>query len=352
MIRRVLYRVCRRVLRGGSWIQDACGCRYAFRCTEAGNVTTTWLPCLLGSAGHCRTCSAARHRTVRRRESQGAQEAWAKYLSVPVEITNSIGMKLVLIPPGEFEMGSPKELIEEELKAHGDDQWYKDHLPGEGPQHRVRITKPFYLGATDVTQEEYQRVMGNNPSEFSATGNGKDKVAGQDTKRFPVEKVSWDDAVEFCRRLSEMPEEKAAGRTYRLPSEAQWEYACRAGARVGTASAWPTRDSHEAEENVAFRLCVVQRQFWRDRRTPWAGSEPTRGDCMICTATCGSGARTGTTRITSEVAYGRSGGSYWGLVPRVSRRWLGRTRRGAAGRRTATTMGPGSATNTWASASP
>ena len=80
-----------------------------------------------------------------------------------------------------------------------------------------------------MTQEEYQRVMGANPSEFSATGKNKDKVAGQDTKRFPVECVSWDEAVEFCRRLSEMPEEKAAGRTYRLPSEAQWEYACRAG---------------------------------------------------------------------------------------------------------------------------
>jgi formylglycine-generating enzyme required for sulfatase activity/serine/threonine protein kinase len=157
------------------------------------------------------------------------QAAWAKHLGVPVEMTNSIGMKLVLIPPGEFEMGSSKELIEEELKAHSADQWYKEHLPGEHPQHRVRITRPFYLGTYLVTQGEYQRVMGVNPSEFSATGKGKDKVAGQDTKRFPVECVSWDDAVEFCRKLSEMPEEKAAGRTYLLPSEAQWEYACRAG---------------------------------------------------------------------------------------------------------------------------
>ncbi len=61
-------------------------------------------------------------------------------------MTNSIGMKLVLIPPGEFMMGSPKELIEEELKAHTGDAWYTEHLPSEGPQHRVRITKPFYLG--------------------------------------------------------------------------------------------------------------------------------------------------------------------------------------------------------------
>ena len=109
------------------------------------------------------------------------QEAWAKYLGVPVEITNSIGMKLVLIPPGEFEMGSPKELIEEELRAHAGDQWYKEHLPGEGPQHRVRITQPYYLAEYLVTQDEYERVIGKNPSSFCATGvdeGNRDKVAG------------------------------------------------------------------------------------------------------------------------------------------------------------------------------
>ena len=148
---------------------------------------------------------------------------------MPVEITNSIGMKLVLIPPGEFPMGSPKELIEEELKAQDTPVWYKNDLPGEGPRHHVRITRPFCLGTYVVTQEEYQRVVGTNPSAFSATGQNKDRVAGQDTKRYPVETVSWDDAVEFCRRLSNLPEEKAAGRMYQLPSEAQWEYACRAG---------------------------------------------------------------------------------------------------------------------------
>jgi formylglycine-generating enzyme required for sulfatase activity/serine/threonine protein kinase len=157
------------------------------------------------------------------------QQRWAEYLGVPVEITNSIGMKLVLIPPGKFLMGSPKELIEEELKRPDIDQWYKERLPSEGPQHPVRITRPFCLGTYLVTQEEYQRVMGTNPSEFSATGPHKDRVAGQDTKRFPVECANWGQAVEFCKKLSNMPEEKAAGRTYRLPSEAQWEYACRAG---------------------------------------------------------------------------------------------------------------------------
>ena len=155
------------------------------------------------------------------------QARWAMYLRVPVVQTNSIGMKMVLIPPGEFEMGSPKELIEEELKTAED--WSKRFLSGEGPQHRVRITKPFYLGMHDVTQEEYERVMGKNPSVFSASGGEKGKVAGQDTKRFPVENVSWNDAVEFCRRLSALTVERAVNRRYILPTEAQWEHACRAG---------------------------------------------------------------------------------------------------------------------------
>ena len=92
-----------------------------------------------------------------------------------------------------------------------------EYLPGEGPRHRVRITRPFWLGATVVTQEEYQRVMGSNPSKFQG-----------DSKR-PVEQVFWDDAVEFCRRLSGLPGEIAAKRKYQLPTEAQWEYACGVG---------------------------------------------------------------------------------------------------------------------------
>jgi formylglycine-generating enzyme required for sulfatase activity len=164
------------------------------------------------------------------KRAQSLQARWARHLKIPLVQTNSIGMKLVLIPPGEFQMGSPKELIAEEVKAHGNDPWFLLRaVPGEGPQHHVRITRPFCLGVYEVTQAEYQQVMGKNPSEFSATGQYKVNVFGQDTKRFPVENVSWNDAVEFCRKLSEMPEEKAAGRTYRLPSEAQWEYACRAG---------------------------------------------------------------------------------------------------------------------------
>jgi len=116
-----------------------------------------------------------------------------------MEATNSIGMKLRLIPAGEFSMGSPES----------------DRDDGE-TQHRVTITKPFYLGETEVTQEQYEKVMGTNPSGFKVPQN-------------PVEQVSWTDAVEFCRKLSLMSAEKAAGHVYRLPTEAEWEYGCRAG---------------------------------------------------------------------------------------------------------------------------
>jgi formylglycine-generating enzyme required for sulfatase activity len=118
-----------------------------------------------------------------------------------MEVTNSIGIKLRLIPAGEFMMGSP-----------GTESDRSDNET----QHRVSITKPFYLGVTEVTQEQYQKVMGTNPSYFKGPQN-------------PVEQVSWADAVEFCRKLSAMPAEKTAGHVYRLPTEAEWEYACRSG---------------------------------------------------------------------------------------------------------------------------
>src|SRR5262249_12534999 len=135
----------------------------------------------------------------------------------PSRFTNSLGMTLLRIPKGRFLMGSP--LAEQERN------------PNE-TQHEVNLTRPFYLGAYLVTQEQYQRVMGKNPSHFSRTGAGKvyvQRIADDDLKRFPVENVSWEEAVTFCRKLSELPEEKRLGRVYRLPSEAEWEYACRAG---------------------------------------------------------------------------------------------------------------------------
>ena len=136
----------------------------------------------------------------------------------PKTIANSIGMKLAHISPGTFLMGSPE----------GEKRRYEH----EGPEHEVRITKAFYLGVHHVTQGEYEKVMGTNPSSFSATGGDKDAVAGRKTDHLPVDSVDYKDAVKFCEKLSALKGEM--GRVYRLPTEAEWEYACRGGAKVKT----------------------------------------------------------------------------------------------------------------------
>jgi uncharacterized protein (TIGR02996 family) len=142
-------------------------------------------------------------------------------------LVNSIGMRLVLIPAGTFQMGSPIQGQGNLRKDYGDDwgEWVDQET-----LHEVQITRPFLLGACPVTQQEYERVMGKNPSDFSHSGIGKNSVQKLDTKHFPVETVPWNDATVFCKALSNLPEEQAFGRTYRLPSEAEWEYACRGGA--------------------------------------------------------------------------------------------------------------------------
>jgi formylglycine-generating enzyme required for sulfatase activity len=112
-------------------------------------------------------------------------------------VVNSVSMLLVPIPAGEFQMGSPDS----------DSNAFRF----EKPQHLVKITKPFYLNVYEVTQQQYEKVMGSKPSHFKGPQN-------------PVEQVSWNDAVEFCRKLSEQESVE-----YRLPTEAEWEYACRAG---------------------------------------------------------------------------------------------------------------------------
>ncbi len=171
------------------------------------------------------------------------QAAWAKYLKLEIEYTNSIGMKFVLIPPGEFTMGSTPADIERALKLVGDDRFWQELIKSAAPQHPVILTQPIYLGVNEVTQADYEKVMRNNPSWFAATGEGNDPVAGMDTTRHPVEMVSWYDAVEFCAKLSQQenlkPFYSRAGDTvtlldglgYRLPTEAEWEYTCRAGTK-------------------------------------------------------------------------------------------------------------------------
>ena len=151
--------------------------------------------------------------------------------SPPQQVENSIGMKLALIPAGRFMMGSPLD----EQGRHDDEK-----------QHEVQIPTAFYLGVYEVTQSQFEKVMGYNPSFFSADAKAKDGItyehwskpgAGKDkikslggTGDFPVENVSWFEAIRFCEKLSALPAEVSAKRKYRLPSEAEWEYACRGGA--------------------------------------------------------------------------------------------------------------------------
>jgi serine/threonine-protein kinase len=144
-------------------------------------------------------------------QAKKQQQDAAEQLGVPVRLTNSIGMKLNLIPAGQFLMGSPES--------------EPGRRTNEGPVHPVTITMPFYMGVYEVKQEQFQRVIGKNPSFFN-----KDNRGGPD---YPVESVTWDEAVEFCKKLSALAREKSARRGYRLPTEAEWEYACRA--RTSTA---------------------------------------------------------------------------------------------------------------------
>jgi len=135
----------------------------------------------------------------------------------PKEITNSIRMKLTAISKGSFTMGEAKP---------------------EEKQHKVTLSKGFYLGTYEVTQEQYQKIMEVNPSAYQGerlienlelVKKMEEGIVGHN---HPVEAVSWNDAVEFCQKLSELPEEKAAGRAYRLPTEAEWEFAARAGSQT------------------------------------------------------------------------------------------------------------------------
>ncbi|MGA2257867.1 MAG: formylglycine-generating enzyme family protein [Thermoguttaceae bacterium] len=136
--------------------------------------------------------------------AQESKEAGGKVQSLPKEVTvdlgNAVKLEMVLIPLGEFKMGSPDS--------------DKDAYPGEKPQHRVRITKPFYLGKYLVTQKQWETVMGNNPSRFQGPQN-------------PVEKVSWEDCQQFLDTLN--TKFGVQDGKFQLPSEAEWEYACRAG---------------------------------------------------------------------------------------------------------------------------
>ena len=164
------------------------------------------------------------------------------------QITNSIGMKLTLVPSGEFKMGSGESAEATAAffnKTYGEDLVQADWFKHEHPQHQVRITKPFYLGAYHVTRGQFRQFVTDAGYKTDAEKGEKPGAYGWDpdkkafrfnekyswrnagfeqTDEHPVVNVSWNDAVAFSGWLS-----KKENKTYRLPTEAEWEYACRAG---------------------------------------------------------------------------------------------------------------------------
>ena len=148
----------------------------------------------------------AKARVEKRLEMLSAEEAArlsggaACGKTMSLDLGRGLTLSLVWIPAGKFLMGSPET--------------EKDRDGGEGPQHEVSISRPFYLGEYVVTQEQYETLMGQNPSGTKGAKN-------------PVDSVTWSDAVGFCKRLS-----AKTGKNIRLPTEAEWEYACRAGSKT------------------------------------------------------------------------------------------------------------------------
>ncbi|MHC4519858.1 MAG: formylglycine-generating enzyme family protein [Planctomycetota bacterium] len=159
-------------------------------------------------------------------------------------ITNSIGMQFTYIPPGTFWMGR--------LRGRQGSQT-------ELPRHFVRLTRGFYIGITEVTQGQWSRVMRTRP--WVGVGNV------QEGSEYPITYITWDAAAEFCKRLSEQE-----GRHYRLPTEAEWEYACRGGTRTAYSFgsdasvlgdyAWFYDNTHEAGHEYAHLVAQKKPNPW------------------------------------------------------------------------------------------
>ncbi len=159
----------------------------------------------LSSEPHARSrLGAEEHREMRSRS-----------LTALESTTNSLGMILVRIPAGEFIMGLPDHGQDHDTPITG--------VPPHSPPHVVQITRDFLIGAHEVTNEQFTCAIAHRSAVSAATGHSRSQP------HHPITRVSWNDAVSFCQALSRLPEEKAAGRCYRLPTEAEWEYCCRSG---------------------------------------------------------------------------------------------------------------------------
>ncbi|MDQ0291906.1 SUMF1/EgtB/PvdO family nonheme iron enzyme [Oligosphaera ethanolica] len=174
-----------------------------------------------------RTEEALQLERIAKWEAYRAQAAEHNAVVAGEEVVNTIGMRFRLIPAGTFRMGSEKG---DDNEGPVDEE-AMSHFFSERPEHEVEITQPFYLGVTEVTQAQWEAVRGTNPSFYRGAA-------------LPVDCVSWADAVAFCERLSATE----TGVTYRLPTEAEWEYACRAGSQQEFS--WHWSDELEGEIGI------------------------------------------------------------------------------------------------------
>jgi formylglycine-generating enzyme required for sulfatase activity/serine/threonine protein kinase/WD40 repeat protein len=228
------------------------------------------------------------------------QEAWARHLGVPVEQTNSIGMKMVLIPPGEFEMGSSEEEVErlvgEATRGGFAADFFVAGLRTEAPRHRVRLTKPFSLGMHEVTVAQFRQFVKETGYKTDAEEHGKGRSFDRSKKDWqpaeppatwrspgfsepqgddhPVVLVTWNDAMAFCLWLS-----NKEGKIHRLPTEAEWEYACRAG----TATRHQSGDSPMADyawfsENARYTTHPVGAK----KANAWGLFDMAGNACELC----------------------------------------------------------------------
>ncbi len=220
-----------------------------------------------------------------------------------LDLGGGITLELVPIPSGKFMMGStPVEKGGEEKVSTGGAQYTFGKEAWDVPQHDVTISKSYYMGKFLVTQEQYEKVMGKNPSSFNGPKN-------------PVDSVSWDDAVAFCRQISTQ-----SGRTVRLPTEAEWEYACRAGTTTayyfGNDSsklgdyAWTGQNSEETTHPVgekkpnAWGLFDMHGQLWE-----WCADWFDEEYYAKSTAVDPKGPETGEQRVL------RGGASWFWMMP-------------------------------------
>jgi formylglycine-generating enzyme required for sulfatase activity len=164
----------------------------------------------------------------------------AKEDGTPPVIENGIGMKLVFIPAGKFRMGSPQEEIDRCLKLAGEGWMERASLKSEGPEHEVEITQPFYMASTEVTVGQFRRFV--EDKKYEGVDARWQRLGGyEQTDEHPATWVTWQNALDFCAWLS-----AKEGKTYRLPTEAEWEYCCRAG-KSGTRYCFGNEDEKLSE---------------------------------------------------------------------------------------------------------